>query len=39
VVQPNKVGFDVRKVLKRKKASRDWMPLSEHGEFASKDPA
>jgi hypothetical protein len=33
VVQPNKVDFDVRKVLKRKKVSRDWMPLSEHGEF------
>jgi hypothetical protein len=29
--QPNKVGFDVRKVLKRKKVSRDWMPLPEHG--------
>ena len=36
MVQPNKVGFDVRKVLKRKKASRDWKPLSEHGEFCIK---
>jgi hypothetical protein len=33
MVQPNKVDFDVRKALKRKKASRDWMALSEHGEF------
>jgi hypothetical protein len=35
--QPNKVDFDVRKVLKRKKASRrDWKTLSEHGEFRIK---
>jgi hypothetical protein len=28
MVQPNKVDFDVRKVLKRKNVSRDWMTLS-----------
>ena len=32
VVQPNKVDFDVRKLRKRKKVSRDRMTLSEHGE-------
>ena len=32
VVQPNKVDFDVRKLRKRKKASRDRMALHEHGE-------
>jgi hypothetical protein len=36
MAQPNKVVFDVRKVLKRKKVSRDWMTLSEHGEFCIK---
>jgi hypothetical protein len=36
MAQPNKVDFDVRKVLKRKKASRDCMTLSEHGEFCIK---
>jgi hypothetical protein len=36
MVQPNRAGFDVRKVLKRKKASRDWMTSSEHGEFCIK---
>jgi hypothetical protein len=36
MVQPNKVDFDVRKVLKRKKASKDWMALSEHGKFCIK---
>jgi hypothetical protein len=36
VVQPNKVYFDVRKVLKRKKVSRDCMTLSEHGKFCIK---
>jgi hypothetical protein len=36
MVQPNKVDFDVRKVLERKKVSRDWMTLSEHGEFCIK---
>jgi hypothetical protein len=30
MVQPNKVDFDVRKVLDRKEVSRDWMALSEH---------
>jgi hypothetical protein len=34
MVQPNKADFDVRKVLKRKKVSRDRMALSEHGEFS-----
>jgi hypothetical protein len=38
MVQPNKVDFDVRKVLKRKKVSRDRMTLSEHGEFCIKRP-
>jgi hypothetical protein len=33
MVQPNKVDFDVRKLLKRKKASRDCMALSGHGQF------
>jgi hypothetical protein len=33
MAQPNRADFDVRKALKRKKASRDWMPLSGHGEF------
>ena len=32
MVQPNKVDFDVRKLLKRKKVSRDCMTYSEHGE-------
>jgi hypothetical protein len=36
LVQPNKVDFDVRKVLKRKKVSRDWKTSSEHGEFCIK---
>jgi hypothetical protein len=36
MVQPNKVDFDVRKLLKRKKVSRDCMALSEHGEFCIK---
>jgi hypothetical protein len=36
MVQPNKVDFDVRKVLKRKEVSRDCMALSEHGEFCIK---
>jgi hypothetical protein len=36
MAQPNMVDFDVRKVLKRKKASRDRMTLSEHGEFCIK---
>jgi hypothetical protein len=36
MAQPNKVDFDVRKVLKQKKVSRDWMTLSEHGEFCIK---
>ena len=34
MVQPNKVDFDVRKLLKRKEVSRDRMALSEHGEFS-----
>jgi hypothetical protein len=33
MAQPNKVDFGVRKVLKRKEVSRDWMALSGHGEF------
>jgi hypothetical protein len=34
---PNKVDFDVRKVLKRRRSqSRDRMALSEHGEFCIK---
>jgi hypothetical protein len=33
MVQPNKVDFDVRKLLKRKKVSRDCMTLSGHGKF------
>jgi hypothetical protein len=33
MAQPNRVNFVVRKVLKRKKVSRDWMALSEHSEF------
>jgi hypothetical protein len=36
MVQPSRVDFDVRKVLKRKKVSRDWMAFSEHGEFCIK---
>jgi hypothetical protein len=36
MVQPNRVDFDVRKVLKRKEVSRDWMALSGHGEFCIK---
>jgi hypothetical protein len=36
MAQPNKVDFDVRKVLKRKGVSRDWMNLSGHGEFCIK---
>jgi hypothetical protein len=36
MAQPNKVVFDVRKVLKRKKVPRDWMFLSGHGEFCIK---
>jgi hypothetical protein len=36
MAQPNKADFDVRKVLKRKKASRDCMTSSEHGEFCIK---
>jgi hypothetical protein len=36
MVQPNKVDFDVRKVLKRKKVPRDCMALSGHGEFCIK---
>ena len=32
MVQPNKVDFGVRKLLKRKKVSRDCMTSSEHGE-------
>jgi hypothetical protein len=36
MVQSNKVDFDVRKVLKRKKASRDRMALPEHSEFCIK---
>jgi hypothetical protein len=36
MAQPNKVDFDVRKVLKRKEVSRDYMTLSEHGEFGIK---
>jgi hypothetical protein len=32
MVQPNKVDFGVRKLLKRKEVSRDCMTLSEHGE-------
>jgi hypothetical protein len=32
MVQPNKVDFDVRKLLKRKKVSRDRMALPEHSE-------
>jgi hypothetical protein len=33
MVQPNKADFGVRKVLKRKKVSKDCMALSERGEF------
>jgi hypothetical protein len=36
MAQPNKIDFDVRKVLKRKEVSRDWMALSGHGEFCIK---
>jgi hypothetical protein len=36
MAQPNKVDFDVRKVLKRKEVSRDCMTLSEHGECCIK---
>jgi hypothetical protein len=38
MAQPNKADFDVRKVLKRKKVSRDCMALliPEHGEFCIK---
>jgi hypothetical protein len=36
MVQPNKADFDVRKVVKRKKMSRDWMTLSGHVEFCIK---
>ena len=32
MVQPNKVDFDVRKLRKRKKVSRDRITSSEHGE-------
>ena len=32
MVQSNKVDFDVRKLLKRKKVSRDRMALPEHSE-------
>jgi hypothetical protein len=32
MVQPNKVDFDVRKLLKRKKVSSDRMALPEHSE-------
>jgi hypothetical protein len=32
MVQSNKVDFDVRKLRKRKKVSRDRMALPEHGE-------
>jgi hypothetical protein len=32
MVQPNKVDFDVRKLRKRKRVSRDRMALHEHGE-------
>jgi hypothetical protein len=32
MVQPNKVDFDVRKLLKRKKVSRDRMALHGHSE-------
>ena len=42
MVQPNKVDFGVRKVLKRKEVSRDWKALSGPGErilHASKGPA
>jgi hypothetical protein len=35
-VQPNKVDFDVRKLLKRKEVPRDCMILSEHGNFCIK---
>ena len=38
MAQPNKVDFGVRKVLKRKKASRDWMASPDHGEFCTKRP-
>jgi hypothetical protein len=40
VVQPNRVDFDVRKVLKRKKVSTEtgW-PYLSMAIFASKDPA
>jgi hypothetical protein len=36
MAQPNKVDFDVRKVLKRKEVSRDRIKSSEHGEFCIK---
>jgi hypothetical protein len=36
MAQPNKVDFDVRKVLKRKAVSRDRMTSSEHGKFCIK---
>jgi hypothetical protein len=36
MAQPNKVDFDVRKVLKRKKVSRDRTTFYEHGEFCIK---
>jgi hypothetical protein len=36
MAQPNRVDFDVRKVLKRKEVSGDWMASSEHGEFCIK---
>jgi hypothetical protein len=32
MAQPNKVDFDVRKLLKQKKVSRDRMALPEHSE-------
>ena len=38
MVQPNKVDFDVRKLRKRKKVSRDRMALHEHvANVASED--
>ena len=36
MVQPNKVDFDVRKLRKRKKVSRDRMELPEHSECCIK---
>jgi hypothetical protein len=40
MAQPSKVNFVARKVLKRKRVSRDWMALCQSmANFTSKDPA